>query len=257
MSRAAILAMNDLEVQEFILAFKLRPWGPTPARFDNSDALSSTAFVKSAMGSFNATYPFAGGTVVLGANHVGGRVEMAGAGSITIPKASSVPLGSTLLITTSLAAGVINLLTVAGDVLALNNFAVPTPYAMANSSDILIVADAGNTWRAHASTECLRTSPLFAASFGNSGFSKLPNGFIEMWGLTGGSAPGAVTPVTFAQAFPNNCFNIQMTYVDGGVQSPATRGSPWQVGNYTKTGFNYSHSGSSSASQHFWRAIGN
>jgi hypothetical protein len=227
----------------------------TPPRFDSNKVLATAEFVQREKGSYANSVAIAGGAVSLTSFHIGARIEMSAAGTLTLPKASTVPKGSQIMVTTTASAGVVNLALQAGDSLAINNVTVPAPYTMSNGSDIVLVSD-GAAWRAHASLECLRTSPLFAASFGSVGYSKSPNGEVRMWGLTGGLAPGSVGSIAFPQAFPNGCLNVQMTYVDGGVQAPATRGAPVQVGNYTRTGFSYSHSGSSSASQHFWLAIG-
>ncbi|MGF6152006.1 gp53-like domain-containing protein [Pseudomonas fluorescens] len=138
----------------------------------------------------------------------------------------------------------------------MNNLSVAVPYTLSPGGDFIAIREA-NVWRCHFGSETLRTSPLFAASFGTTGYSKSPSGDIEMWGLTGGAVPGVSTGITFPFAFPNRCLNVQMTYVDSGTQAPATRGGPVQVGDFAKTGFNYSHSGSSSGAQHFWRAKGN
>ncbi|MBT2340631.1 MULTISPECIES: phage tail protein [Pseudomonas] len=224
--------------------------------FDNTKSLATTEFVQREKGGFASSVAIAGGSVALTSAHVGTRIEMSAPGTLTLPKATTVLKGASILITTSAAVGGVFLGLQAGDSLAINNVAVPAPYAMSNGSDILLVSD-GVLWRAHASLECLRTSPLFAASFATTGFSKSPGGVIEMWGLTGGLAPSAIGSIVFPQTFPNACLNIQLTYVDSGTQAPATRGGPVQVGTYTKSGFNYSHSGSSSSCQHFWRAIGN
>ncbi|KIH84224.1 phage tail protein [Pseudomonas batumici] len=238
-------------------AFLDNPTTPTAAQFDSSKLLASTDFVQRAIGSFAKSESIEGGNVTLTAAHIGARIEMSSGGTLTLPNANLLPKGSSILITTSLGAGVVNLAVQAGGVLALNNVSVVTPYSMSSGSDLLLVSD-GSVWRGHASLECLRTSQLFAATFGITGIQKLPSGDIEMWGITGGAAAGVIAPVTFPMAFPNACTNIQMTYVDAGTQSPASRGGPVQVGNFTNTGFNYSHSGSSSgAAQHFWRAKGN
>ncbi|RON01813.1 phage tail protein [Pseudomonas brassicacearum] len=229
----------------------------TQPQFSNTKALATTEFVQKAIGSFSDSVAIAGGNVTLTAAHIGARIEMSAAGTLTLPKASLVPKGSSILITTSSGSGPVYLAVQAGDSIALNNVAVAAPYTMFNGSDLYLVSD-GVMWRGHASLECLRTSQLFASSLGATGWQKLPSGDIEMWGMTGGAASGVIAPVTFPIAFPIACTNIQLTYVDSGTQSPASRGGPWQVGNFTKTGFNYSHSGSGgSGVQHFWRAKGN
>ncbi|MFV3316446.1 phage tail protein [Pseudomonas sp. NY15374] len=227
---------------------------PTLPQFDNSRQLATTEFVQRALGSFSGSLSISASRALTVAD-LGKRIELAANTTVTLPDTSTVPLGAAVLISAGPVATTARVTVVASDQLAMNNLGVAVPYTLAAGGDFIAIREM-NVWRCHFGTEPLRTSPLFAASLAVTGYSKLPNGDIEMWGLTGGAAPGVVMPITFPQAFPNACLNVQMTYVDAGTQAPATRGGPVQVGAFTKTGFNYSHSGSSSASQHFWRAKG-
>ncbi|MQG94499.1 phage tail protein [Pseudomonas sp. MN1F] len=227
---------------------------PTLAQFDSSRQLATTEFVQRALGSFSGSTSIAASRALTAAD-IGKRIELANGVTVTLPDTSTVPQGATVLISAGPTATTARVTVAASDQLAMNNLSMAVPYTLAAGGDFLAIRES-NVWRCHFGTEPLRNSPLFAASFSVSGYSKMPNGDVEMWGMTGGSAPGAITPVTFPMAFPNACHNIQMTYVDSGTQSPASRGGPVQVGSYSKTGFNYSHSGSSSAAQHFWRAKG-
>ena len=228
---------------------------PTLAQFDSSRQLATTEFVQRALGSLSGSTSIAASRALTAAD-IGKRIELANGVTVTLPDTSTVPQGAAVLISAGPTATTARVTVAASDQLAMNNLSMAVPYTLAAGGDFLAIRES-NVWRCHFGTEPLRNSPLFAASFAVWGYSKMPNGDIEMWGMTGGSAPGAVTPVTFPMAFPNACYNIQMTYVDAGTQTPATRGGPVQVGSYSKTGFNYSHSGSSSAAQHFWRAKGN
>lgn len=232
-------------------------FGSTPAQFDNSKFLATTEFVRREKGSFANSVPIAGGNVTLTAAHVGARIEMSANGTLTLPRANSLPKGASILITTSSAVEAAKLALMAGDVLAINNVSVASPYTMSMGSDILVVSD-GEKWRAHASLECLRTSPLFACSLGVTGWRRLPSGEVEQWGLSGGSSPNVSMSISFPVAFPTACVNVQLTYVDAGTHFPASRGAPVQCGSFSKAGFTYSHSGTSTngAAQHFWSARG-
>lgn len=238
-------------------SFAGNPTAPTPGLFDSSKSLATAEFVQREKGSFANSTPIAGGNVTLTAAHVGARIEMSANGTLTLPKASTLPKGSSILITTSSAVEAAKLALLAGDTLAINNVSVASPYTMAMGSDILLVSD-GEKWRAHASLECLRTSSLFACSLEVTGWRRLPSGEVEQWGLSGGSKPNVSTPITFPVAFPTACVNVQLTYVDAGTHYPASRGAPVQVGTCSKTGFTYSHSGTntSGGAQHFWTARG-
>lgn len=93
-------------------------------------------------------------------------------------------------------------------------------------------------------------------SLAPSGFQKFPGGLIIQWGLTGGSATNVVTVVTFPTTFPAAVYNVQLTYVDSAINQPASRGAPVQAAQTTLSNFSYSHSGSGTAAQHYWFAIG-
>lgn len=233
------------------------PYFTTQPQFDSTKSLATTEFMQREKGSFSNSVAIAGGNVTLTAAHVGARIEMSANGTLTLPKASTLPKGSSILITTSSAVEAAKLALLAGDALAINNVAVASPYTMAMGSDILLVSD-GEKWRAHASLECLRTSSLFACSLEVTGWRRLPSGEVEQWGLSGGSKPNVSTPIAFPVAFPTACVNVQLTYVDAGTHYPASRGAPVQVGTCSKTGFTYSHSGTntSGGAQHFWTARG-
>lgn len=99
----------------------------------------------------------------------------------------------------------------------------------------------------------------FAINLAANGYVVFPTwlgSLILQWGITNGLATGATGSVFYPIAFNTAPFNVQMTYVDGAANSPATRGGPWQVGAVAATVFNYSHSGSASGAQHYWWAIG-
>lgn len=136
----------------------------TPAQFDSSKLLATAEFVQREKGSFASSAGISGGNVTLTAAHVGTRIEMSANGTLILPKSSTLPKGSSILITTSSAVDAAKLALLAGDTLAINNVSVSSPYTMSMGSDILLVSD-GEKWRAHASLECLRSSPMFAAIF--------------------------------------------------------------------------------------------
>jgi hypothetical protein len=53
----------------------------------------------------------------------------------------------------------------------------------------------------------------FIMSAGNSGYEKLPNGFILQWGRTGPLSWGQYTTITYPIAFPNQVFNVMSNAV--------------------------------------------
>ncbi|QEO80241.1 phage tail protein [Pseudomonas brassicacearum] len=239
-------------------AFIGNPTAPTPPQFDKDKSLATTEFVQREKGSFANSAGIAGGNVTLTAAHVGTRIEMSAGGTLTLPKASTLPKGSAILITTSSAVDAAKLALLAGDSLAINNVSVPTPYTMAVGSDILLVSD-GAMWRAHASLECLRSSSLFAAIFGANGHQILPSGWTFKIGHASTDTATGTVPVTFPTAFPTACMFVGAMYAGA---SGAPNPSVCQCGQPTRTGFTgyitsvASNSSSVTVGGYNWLAIG-
>lgn len=234
------------------------PTGPTPPQFDKDKSLATTEFVQREKGSYAGSAGIAGGNVTLTAAHVGTRIEMSANGTLTLPKASTLPKGASILITTSSAVDAAKLALLAGDSLAINNVAVSTPYTMAVGSDILLVSD-GAMWRAHASLECLRTSSLFGAVFGTNGHQVLPSGWIFKTGRASTDTATGTVPVTFPIAFPTACMFVAAIYA-GAVT--ASNPNICQCGPPTRTGFTgfitnaATNNSAGTVSGYNWLAIG-
>lgn len=99
----------------------------------------------------------------------------------------------------------------------------------------------------------------FSASFTSNGYIVFPKwmgSLIMQWGLSPAVASGALNTQAFPLAFPVFPFAVLINYADGATQVGAGRGSPWQLGNWTKTNFNWSHSGTSATAQFYWFAVG-
>ncbi|MBK5375717.1 phage tail protein [Pseudomonas sp. TH43] len=99
----------------------------------------------------------------------------------------------------------------------------------------------------------------FSASFTSNGYIVFPKwmgSLIMQWGLSPAVASGALNTQAFPLAFPVFPFVVLINYADGATQVGAGRGSPWQLGNWTKTNFNWSHSGTSANAQFYWFAVG-
>jgi hypothetical protein len=94
------------------------------------------------------------------------------------------------------------------------------------------------------------------------GYTFLPGGFLLQWGIfpvkiPPASSTGAIVFATSNIDFPNNCFNVSCTLIAkvGGTGSANTI-APID-GTVTKTGFNYSYTGTDSYVKMYWLAIGN
>jgi phage-related tail fiber protein len=186
------------------------PTAPTKSRFDASAGLATTEFVQRALGSLSGNFTIMANTQ-LTAEHVGARIEVVNSITVTLPDVGSVPVGSQILLTTAVANSALTVKT--GNVLALNNISVPTPYAMGASSDVLLIND-GFTWRGHLGAECLKNSPMFAASLSVNGYQKLPGGYIRQWGSAAIPANGSLD-ITLPTTFPTQAFGVICQYTNG------------------------------------------
>ncbi|PLC42254.1 hypothetical protein C0Q88_09730 [Ralstonia pickettii] len=213
-SSANSLTLNPGEAVQFVSngvngwvsAGQTLTTGVTPAQFDNSAKLATTAFVQQALGSFSGDRGVAAtGVFTLTPADVGKRIEL-GAGAIaTLPLCSSVPKGAVIFISASPA--VMNAVIQrqgSNDTIAFNNSGAYTSYTLGAGCDALLVND-GGIWRGHLGTETLRTSNLFANAVQLNGYQKLPSGLIMQWGIAplaaNASDQTVVLPISFPSAF--------------------------------------------------------
>lgn len=172
----------------------------SPAQFDATASLATTSFVQQALGNMRGSLSISPGPLTLGPAHWGKRLELQIGAALTLPLASSVPEGTSVIICTNQGASTIT--TTGGNILAFNNTGVTVPYTISNGSSFMLITD-GGVWRATLGSEELRTSSLFASSLsGGSGYQKLPNGLIMQWGLTTSSSGSGDVATSFPIAFP-------------------------------------------------------
>lgn len=196
MSRASILAKFDQLVQDYVLQFKERPNGPTPAQFLADDSLASTEFVQRALGSYSGIVGYtAAGTLTLTAADIGKHIVVNNATTIVLPAAGSVAPGATLHI---LVSGVTDsVVTRAGtDVISRNDAQTVNSFPVkANTSISLRQGLGGTAWVVCGGDASSAFSPLFAASMLTNGYQKYPSGLIEQWGAVAVQDNGEQTVV--------------------------------------------------------------
>jgi hypothetical protein len=194
-----------------------------PAQFDVSAALASTSFVQQSLGNLRGSLSISPGPLTLGPAHWGRRLELQIGAALTLPLASSVPEGTSVIISTNQGASTIT--TTGGNILAFNNTGVAVPYTISNGATFMLIND-GGVWRATLGSEELRTSSLFSASLtGGTGYQKLPSGLIMQWGLTNPSSGSADVLTGFPIAFPNAVRFINIFVGSVGTPYIATMGS--------------------------------
>lgn len=180
----------------------------SPAQFDNTTKVATTAFVKQALGQYRGDYQNITANKIFSQADAGILYSLeAPSLSITIPLSSTCVPGTTFLIrkrTGANAAG-----TISGADFQTINF-VPTTAMLYT---IVNINSAG--WIVLEQSD----SDSFGASLTGAGYQKLPSGLIAQWGIwsnSGTTLTSYPVNITFPIAFPTNCFIVTTSV---GVQS--------------------------------------
>lgn len=192
----------------------------TPAQFDNSLNLATTAFVQTALGNMTGAVALSG-TSTLTLSQAGSLVTLGGTGTYTITLPAPTTKGIQFVFCNYNAA-IVTLSTPSGNF----NGSVPgvaSTYVLQANASLSIIAD-GNNW--------LVVGGSGSATLATSGFQKMPSGLIMQWSVYTCSTGGYTTP-TFPVAFPNACFTVATGY-----QSQTATQTSTNVNTLTKTGFN-------------------
>lgn len=212
------------------------PTAPTPAMFDSSTKLATTAFVQRALGNYRQGVQYTA-SQTLTASQVGEVIVASGstAMTMTLPPLAGIPSGGGFRFVNQSA----NPLTIApagADALyddSLSGAKASISVARGGFVDVVVIAGA---WFA-TGTGLLGVSPMFAS--GPNWFQH-PAGFIVQYGSFS-SNTSADTSVTFPHAFPSAVAVIMLTPSASGSGVFAEQAAA------TRTGFNGSAWSSSSA----------
>jgi hypothetical protein len=209
-SRAAILsalaALLTPDAQNNLLL------GQSPAQFDNSLKLATTASVTAAGFQFGGEYQITG-SVSIPLSAIGSLAVFnpSAAATATLPAVSSVPAGKTITFFNVTN----NLCTVAPagtDVIGVNAGTV-TSIKLGNG-DTLTLESNGAGWRSIGGTATLGNAAAFGASKSGSGYAKLPSGIIINWtSITASTGWYTGWPL----AFPTQCVAVVATNADTGA----------------------------------------
>ncbi|MDA7315437.1 hypothetical protein PJ201_13145 [Escherichia coli] len=96
----------------------------------------------------------------------------------------------------------------------------------------------------------------FLSSTGDTGFQRFPGGLILQWGFTNPSPNNTTNTVSFPIAYSNRCNGVTLQYVNSGIVNNPAQGNPFQIGVYTRLGFDFYYTGSATGMQHFWFSWG-
>lgn len=228
------------------------PTAPTPAQFDNSTKVSTTAFINEAGFHFpdsilQVTGP---GTIPLSAFNGFINITAGGNYTLNLPSVASAQIGSTLSFISSNPGTVMLGLNGADGYGNLPG----TTLTIQSGTLLTLIAAGGNTWWVIGGGQVMKILPEFASNFNANGYQKLPSGLIYQWGNavgSGSTAPNAT--VIYPIAFPNATLQAY-----GNPTGTAAGTYTVLVGNPTKTqaSFTASGGGTPGSVSFSWFAIG-
>jgi len=198
---AAGIAPDKAVLTQLLTALRSAGVFQTPAQFDNSTKVCTTAFAKSMGKSFGGILSIAANSV-LDAASAGKLVTVAGNGlTITLPSAAAFPAGTAI---TFLGFGWVSSSTIqraGADAIYPNGVGGGINlFALNYGDNITLVSNGANTWYvADGNAMQGLYSQSFRASLTGIGYQKLPSGLIMQWGF-GQASAGTLTvalPITF------------------------------------------------------------
>ena len=217
-SSANSLTLNPGEAVQFVSngvngwvsAGQTLTTGVTPAQFDSSGKLATTAFVQRALGNAQGVAIYAASGAIAVADV--GKLINTGGVSPTFTLPTGIFPGSVLEFFSS-SAGVVTLTAVSG--LIYVSGAASATYSLLSGQSARLIFD-GVNW--------MVVSGAGGASLGASGYQKLPSGLIIQWGYANGSASTDITvtmPITFPNKFASVAFAGDYTVGSGLVAAVA------------------------------------
>lgn len=213
---AAALVPSAANNAQVLAALRSAGVFQTPAQFDNTTKVATTAFLK-LFGMQSSGIVTVTTSAAIALSSVGGTVVLSSATAIapTIPAANTVPNGGRIeFLNTN--AGIATLTRIGTDAFVVNSATV-TAIPLSNGDTLTLESNGVNGWNAVAGSAQLGWSGAFGASLASSGYQKLPSGFIKQWGTTPAIPSGGSMPITFPIAFPIAAHAITFGLVTGGV----------------------------------------
>jgi hypothetical protein len=196
-----------------VKTFSSNPVVPTPAQFDSTTKVATTAFVKNAGSSLSTQKVFTASAAIAAAD-AGKRLTIAASGiTLTLPAVNSVPVGTAFTIGIS---GLSSSSTVAAagtDVMEGGGSSI----VCAPNSQIILVSDGGGTWLRAMDTTNTGFNLRNTASIAGDGYQKLPSGLILQWGTLSIPGAGVAGSKSLPIAFPNASIGAVATHNGGGA----------------------------------------
>ncbi|WP_322066576.1 gp53-like domain-containing protein [Burkholderia ubonensis] len=188
------------------------PIAQTPAQFDNSTKLATTAFVQRALGGLSGVQ-IVNASTVLSASSANQLILLGGSSSLTLtlPPINSVPAGTVIEVQniqppncTITATGTDSIQSGSG------TFSSYTSVGPGWSGRFVSGTVSGsNIWQAVGGSLPLRdTGGPFGSSLAANGYQKLPSGLIIQWGSVPNIPAGGNVTVNYPISFPNGLLSI-------------------------------------------------
>ena len=206
-SSANSLALNPGEAVQFVSngvngwvsAGQTLTTGVTPAQFDNTTKLATTAFVRSAGMQFSDVGQVSTSRTI-GPADMGKMLVINGSGplTVTLPLASSVPAGTTVSFFVFQAGLLPTFVATGADAIAAGYGSSKT-LPIATTGHVTFISEGAAVWEAQG-TAVIDKTVGFSALLSGNGYQKLPSGLIVQWGNDGQSTTSST--VTFPITFP-------------------------------------------------------
>jgi len=202
------------------------------AQFDASTKIATTSFVQRALGNNQGWKTISADTVLTGADAgkvIGISSNTTSDITITLPAASSVPIGAVFKFASNSTAKTITIKTSGSDTITAgyqNGSYVPvTSISMTGLQATAELACATTDgWFLVSGTSQLKASEYFKCSLGSNGYQKLPSGLILQWGMITPSTINTQTQFTFPIAFPTGGLVLIAAAYSGGTTFVGAQG---------------------------------
>lgn len=225
----------------------------TPAQFDDSTNVATTAFVQRALGNNAGQNNYTGSTTLTAAD-TGKTIVIQGGGTTTLPVASTVAPGTQINITA--AATQITIEPQGTDTITLPTGTTAASISLLSQGTVTVGRNAAGTgWNISGGDASLQWSPYFNASRVSTGYQKLPGGLIIQWGFVTTSTSG-YSNNPYPIAWPTGVLALTPSFENS---TAANISAPWNGGSTPLTSFlvaAVSTAGSFVAGTVSWIAVG-
>ena len=183
--------------------------GVTPAQFDNTTKLATTAFLKTSGLTFSNTQSVLASRN-LAASDIGAKVLFQATCTLTVPSPQSLGIRVGDAVVISSFGGNVGTVAFSGCTYVYDQAGLSASLTVQFGENLILVAESGNTWQVGPSTAGMGRVGSFGASLSGSGYQKLPSGLILQWvsGTFGVSGANQTATVAYPISFPNAVLGV-------------------------------------------------